>query len=253
VCWRGLFIWENKPCSQTDFNYSREMLKPLFSSLMAAVVLIALGGTSRAQTIVNPDFADPTLAPGVFTAYGGAPNTIPGWTNPNIAGVENFWGTGAFTYVPGQTTGVANAAFDDGGTIAQDLTGAGSTLALGTYTLTVEVGNRIGKPWPGGSFGLYTASGALLDSVALTEPASGTFTPETLILPVLTSPYLGDQLQVELISNGNSTTFSDVTLDFVAVPEPSTYAMMLGGLVLLACAIRRRSLRSSHFSRLIHS
>ena len=207
-------------------------------SLMAAGVLIALGGTSRAQTIVNPNFADPVLAPGAYTTYQGPPNTIPGWTNPNVAGVENFWGIGAFSYVPGQTSGNANAAYDDGGTIAQDLTGAGSTLALGTYTLTVEVGNRIGKAWPGGSFGLYTASGALLGSEALTEPASGTFAPETLILPVATSPYLGDQLQVELISNGNSTTFSDVTLDFVAVPEPSTYAMMGLGLLALI-AIRR--------------
>jgi len=211
---------------------------------MAAVVLIALGGTSRAQTIVNPDFADPVLAPGAYTTYAGPPNTIPGWTNPNIAGVQNFWDTGDFSYVPGQTTGNQNAAYDDGGTIAQDLTGAGSTLALGTYMLTVEVGNRIGKPWPGGSFGLYTASGALLGSESLTEPPSGTFTPETLILPVLTSPYLGDQLQVELISDGNSTTFSDVTLNFVAVPEPSTYAMLALGLVgLIAWQRKRAALR----------
>jgi hypothetical protein len=209
--------------------------------LLAAFALLALEGNSRAQTILNPDFAQPSsLAPGAYTQYDGPANTIPDWTNPNIAGVQNYWGTGAFTYVPGQTTGHANAAFDDGGTIAQDLTGAGSTLALGTYTLTVEVGNPAGRTFGGGSFGLYTSSGAVLGSQVITEPASGTFAPETLTLPVLSSPYLGDQLQVKLIANGSTVSFSDVTLGFVAAPEPSTYALMLGGLALLGFCIRRK-------------
>jgi hypothetical protein len=208
-------------------------------ALMAAFVLVALAENSKAQTILNANFASPTLAPGAYTAYGQSANTIPDWTNPNDAGVQNYWGTGAFTYVPGQTTGTANAAFDDGGTIAQDLTGTDSTLALGTYTLTVEVGAPSGRVWGGGSFGLYTASGTLLDSKALTEPTSGTFAPETMTFSVLSSPYLGDQLQVKLIASGSTVSFSDVTLVY-AVPEPSTYALMLGGLAFLGFCVRRK-------------
>jgi hypothetical protein len=56
---------------------------------------------------------------------------------------------------------------------------------------------------------------------------------------------IGDQLQVLMTSNGNSTGFDDVALNFAAVPEPSTWAMMIAGLAFLGFGLHRRSLLRS--------
>jgi hypothetical protein len=57
----------------------------------------------------------------------------------------------------------------------------------------------------------------------------------------LNSSYVGDNLSIALFdAPGSTITFDNVRLSEVVAPEPSTYAMMLGGLALLGFCIRRK-------------
>jgi hypothetical protein len=220
-------------------------MNPNIKAAIAALALLAgLPVASFGQVLVpvlNSSFENPTLAPGAFTDYLAEPNTIPDWTNPNVAGVQHMTGSN-YSAIP---DGV-NVAFDDGGTIAQVLSFA---LEPGTYDLTVAAGWRNGKIFAPGSIGLYTAGGTPLGTLSLVSPGTqGTFQDETLQLDVApTNPYLGQDLQIELTVNNQGTgtvDFDNVRL-FYTAPEPSTYALALGGLLALGfMAWRRRAVRA---------
>jgi hypothetical protein len=209
-------------------------------ALVAAATMesSALGATI---TIQNPSFESPVLAPGVFTAYDGTPNLITDWTNPGFSGAQHMTSAEYTSGIDG-----VNAAYNDtSGSISQNLT---STLGAGDYTLTVAVGWRNGHSFNGGSFGLYTSTGTPLDVVSVTQPAlQGTFVDEMFTFNSVGNVNLGDILRIQLNGNGGqSADFDNVRLDFeaAAVPEPSTYAMLLAGLGALFLIGRRRRQRS---------
>ncbi len=205
-----------------------------FLTGMAALVLAGPLASATLVPVTNADFSDPMLAPGAYTTYQGAPNLIPGWTNPNIAGVQNNTEGDNTTliYPGGIPGGTANFAYDDGGTIAQTLT---SKLQVGTYVLDVYLGWRIGKSFGGGSIQLSAGS----DSTAqnLVQPAmQGTFLLQTLTVTVLPGDTnLGQPLSISLNSSGNSIDFADVSLSFT--PEPGSLAVLS---VAGMCVVRRR-------------
>lgn len=206
------------------------MLKATLLFIVGQAALVLAGAWASAATIPvnNADFSNPTLAPGDYTTYAGPANTIPDWTNPNIAGVQ---GNNVYAVMPG---GSANFAYDDGGTIAQTLT---SDLQVGTYVLDVYAGWRNGKSFGGGSIQLSAGSDSL-GSQTLVQPATqGTFLLQELTVVVLPgSPDLGQPLSIALNSAGNSVDFSDVSLSFT--PEPTSMAVLsVAGVGLLA---RRR-------------
>jgi hypothetical protein len=217
-----------------------------FVVAVAAAMTILMGTGLRADsiTIQNFSFENPTLASGAFTDYGAEPNTILGWTNPNMAGVQH--------YSPDQYASVpdgVNGAFSDSTTpIAQILS---APLEVGTYTLTIAGGWRNGKNYDGGTFGLYTAGGTQLATQDFVAPTiQGTFVDSTLTFTVLpTNAFLSQDLQIEMagrltdLSNG-TMDFDNVRLNFAAVPEPSTYAMIIGGMSLLLGLARVRPLVS---------
>ena len=215
---------------------------------VAVAMAIAMGIGLRAEsiTIQNFSFEDPALASGEFTTYGGPDNTIPDWTNPNIAGVQHYTAD-QYTSVP---DGV-NGAFNDSTIPISQILSA--PLEVGTYTLTIASGWRNGKNYDGGTFGLYTAGGMQLATQDFAQPVTqGTFTDATLTLTVLpTNAFLGQDLQIEITGDLNplpngTMDFDDVRLDFVAapIPEPSTYAMLIGGMALLFGMTRVRRLVS---------
>jgi hypothetical protein len=231
-------------------------MRPSNSFIVAWIVFGLVASSTGAKatpvTIQNGDFTDPTLTDGEYTVYtlsAGIPDWVTGTTH---AGVQNFDGTGDYSGMP---TASPNAAFDDGnpgngpGSFYQDLTGDGDLdlVAAGTYTLTAYGGNRIDKqPWVGGSISLETSTGDVLGTQPLVKPAEGYFALTTLTVDVsAANADIGDQLRVVMTSNGNSTGFDDVALDFAAAPEPSTWAMMIAGLAFLGFRIRGRSILRS--------
>jgi hypothetical protein len=230
-------------------SYLRLMYKVILTRLsLFGAALLACSAMAKADSIsiTNFSFESPTLSPGQFTNYGGdaGVQNIPGWTAAgDWQGVQNGTG-GSYASVP---DGV-NYAYDDGGTIRQTLS---STLEVGTYTLSVYDGNREGR-FSGGTLELFAGS-TLLGSAALTAPADNTFALTSFDVTALSSDAnLGQALTIDLIGNGTgegsvpSVDFDDVQLNFIAVPEPSTWAMMLGGVAVLAALARwtRRTVRA---------
>ena len=78
-------------------------------------------------------------------------------------------------------------------------------------------------------------SSITLNDVEFTTLSSGAFEARYLTLPVLE----GEQtLNVKGTSGGNASYAG--TLAFAAIPEPATWAMMVGGFGIVGGAIRRR-------------
>jgi hypothetical protein len=121
-------------------------------------------------------------------------------------------------------------------------------LASGTFTLSVggtnsgASGSDQGRAWGGTSNTEFQFSGAnLLASLgplttsAFAASAGGTFAPTT-------DPYsLTIGTTISRTTAGTST--GDLNLQILAVPEPSTWALVLMGPALIAFVTRRRSRR----------
>jgi hypothetical protein len=239
------------------------------SPLAALLVFIALSVSAHAQTVLDPSFEaynSDLSSPGSYTGEGSYPagttpgNPIPDWTlTSDQAGIQNGQTSGLYG---GADSGLVgnDFAYDDGTAyFYQVLSGAGSTIEAGTYTLTVALGQRPDQPDAGGIISLANAadlSAPLATSgiVGATSDGAGTFTDYSIQLVVPTgSALLGDTLAIELAGanakgqdgNPGNDDFDNVRLDFAAAPEPSTYAMMIGGALMLGLAMRRRIVRAS--------
>jgi hypothetical protein len=241
------------------------LLKPVL--WLAAGALFTLGTTAHAQISVavqNSGFETPVLsAPGSYIGEGAGTSTpgypMPGWVaTVDQIGVQNGLTGGLYG---GYGSGLQGSNFgwdDNTAPFYQILSGTGSTIEPGKYTLTVALGTRPGGPTAGAVLSLYTASGSSLGSVITTTGivgatalGTGTFTDYTLTLNVnSSSPLIGDTLAI-VLAGGNlkgntgigNDDFDNVRLVY-EVPEPSTYAMLLGGLGALFFIGRRRALRA---------
>jgi hypothetical protein len=230
-------------------------LHRLRRSFAIAAASIAAGLTAHAEpiTVQNHSFEDPVTAD--YTLVGGG---LTGWNSsgPNTYVVKNG---GLVSY----TTGVdGNQAlffepYADRNVMVWQNTGA--TFAAGTYTLTVNVGMGTGFADFGedasAEFQLLAYDGSYnynLGVAATTIPAAqlkaspgnlGTYT-YTLALTGSES-FIGDTVAIVLKADKNTSTFQNVSYDnvrlnFTPIPEPSSVAMLLGGIGALTL-LRRRS------------
>lgn len=125
----------------------------------------------------------------------------------------------------------------------------GGTMSLGEqYTLTMNLYND-NTSFMNGKIQLYD----LTSSLVLAETANTAIlnNNSTLYIPVTwTLGYtaqaadVGDQLQIRMVENANSTArdgyVDSFSLIVTSVPEPSTFAMVIGGFGMLLLARRRR-------------
>lgn len=233
--------------------------------------LAVLASALFATAIVTPAKADPINIPNASFELSSPMQTetnftlAPGWvfnvSNGSAFGVASI--SSNFSS-PGASSG-SNYAFinNDYPGVTDTITSAAplATIApLTTYTLTVAIGNKNGT-------GLYDDPGNISFSLlangvpfATQEVTSGTIpngTFEDFSLSFTTpseGPLTGDALTIQLAtlpeeSNAYQPGFDNVTLDAVtlappAVPEPSTWALTFGGLLILAYIIRRQALPS---------
>jgi hypothetical protein len=243
------------------------------TSLAALLVFAAISLSAHAQTIVDPSFESAYLPnAGDYTGedhqpangYGSGPgesnttqdNPIPGWTvTVAQSGIQNGLVSSLYDGANSGLVGT-NFAYNDGtAPFYQVLSGPGSTFEAGTYTLTVAVGTRPDVETAGAVLSLYTASGSSLgtdiknDDVAGVSSYTGTFTDETLTLTVNSGDSeIGQTIAIALAGGNNkgldNDDFDNVRLTFDPIPEPSTYAMMLGGALMLGLMVRRRVVRA---------
>jgi hypothetical protein len=210
-------------------------------SLAALAIVTSLLLTERQAkaemvSIVNAGFESTVLPVGAYTGV-----DPPGW----LGGTGGTFHPNSSEFSRGAPEGV-NTFYSNGGTEYQILT---ANLMPGTYTLMVDVGQRLDLPMPGYAVGLLAGSTLLSqDNNSLTPPSDSFLTSIVTYTATASDPYLGQALQIQLFSAGTQVNFDDVRLNFspASVPEPASLIMLsTGGVCLLSCGLRRRIKTSS--------
>ena len=212
------------------------------STRLAALAGLALTASANAAVIVNPSFEVDDVADGGFTN-----GLATGWDT-----VGTSTGTQDFTagQVPQPTDGEQHGVVSFQSTSLSQVTS--HTISSGlTYTLTVDVGqvsNFSGSEATiflfGGTTGIATPLSNTNGTAeqAGVAPGSGAYLlNQTVTYTALASsdPFEGEQIGIGFYNSvGTQTLFDNVRLDIVAVPEPSSAALLgLGGFALI---LRRR-------------
>ena len=164
-----------------------------------------LGAPPVSVAVTNPSFETPVLSDS------GVGGDAPGWTitGPADAGTFNP-GESDF---PGGVPDGQNVAFNNGATISQVLT---ERLTAGTrYVLQVDVGQRSNVSLMPFSVELW--AGGFLAGASTPLPASGAFSTTTVSYDApADTPFLGQPLEIRLISSGVQDCFDNVRLTAAA-------------------------------------
>jgi hypothetical protein len=226
--------------------------------ITATAVLVALTTAIVHATpvnIPNSSFENPT------TPTGGDGAPISGWVFNSASG--NLYGTSLITQSfssEGAASGNNYAfMFNDVAGKTDTITTAaslGSIQANTSYTLTVAIGNvggsdSVSNHYPGNvSFSLL-ANGIAFATHTVPNGTVPDATFEDFSLTFQTpnsASIIGESLGIQLASlptsgPGSGPAFDNVTLDATSIavaPEPSTYALLLGGLLTLGWLTRRK-------------
>ena len=233
------------------------------SSIALATALLGTVSTTHAASIavINSSFESPVTSDYVSINPG-----LPGWSAPtyvNTYVVKN--GGGTVNYSSG-VTGDQALFFEPwlDGVRSYVYQNTGEAFAAGTYTMTVDIGYGLGYGTDGGNatanFQMLSYDGSSYNhsvgAAATTVSAStlaghnGSLQSYTFTLNLDgTESFIGDDvvilLQAQTTTPGNSqnVSYDNVRLDFTAapIPEPSSVAMLLGGIGALTLLRRRRS------------
>ena len=203
--------------------------------ILGVAAAMTFGSAANAAVIANGSFETSTINPGAFTTLANGSTAINGWTvgGSSIDYIGTYWnaqngsrsidlagsGIGSISQIFATVAGQAyNVSFfvsrnpEGGSTPRNGFVDVGGTQKLITYSNTAStVSNML---WQPETFG-FTATGASTNLRFSADPAT-------------------------------SATFFGLALDNVAVsagPEPSTWAMMLFGFILVGGTMRSRKKR----------
>lgn len=214
--------------------------------LIAAVAACAVAGTARAALFANPSILDDRVefAAGEVLSFTGASGEFLSPAAQKVRlGVEPA-GAAAFLNPP-------NADFGDNGVWSLGKTFVAlDTLGTSADTFSFDFdGGTVAAV--GGFFNYYRGAGELGDSLTISAYGVGGALLETRTISFNFGAAPGDEglglfagIRRDLPEIARFTVSGDsVGVDFLgftaAVPEPSTYAMLLAGLGLLGLAARR--------------
>jgi hypothetical protein len=193
--------------------------------------LILAAGSANAASIFYESFESPDeYQGGAGTAYGNVVAT--GWSGAPI----NTNGAGDINTPYGNQVAWTNDSTGTGGPLSDAfLIG---NLQVGTYTLTFNVSARVGSAT---YIGALLAGGDVIGqtvATAVNNTDMSHFSTPIVVNVTAVHANLGQDIQIRLSATDIQPQFDNVNLDFVAVPEPSTTALLgLGGLALI---LRRR-------------
>lgn len=208
------------------------MARYLNALLFAGALTLAPASLSAAESLVNGGFEAPVVAgPCCITA---PPTAIPGWTpTPNVNVVN-----GTFSSTAGNLAKEGNQYLDlvgegGAGSIAQSF----ATVAGQVYSLQFWYSHNLFSGLASASARL--SAGSLSDSITHTGGTNA-----NLNWQFYSGAFTANSAQTTLtFTNTAGATNEGVFLDAVsvmAVPEPSTWAMLILGFGLLGGAMRRR-------------
>jgi hypothetical protein len=235
-------------------NIDRKSLLNI-AAIMVGLMVSALAANATPVNVPNASFESPSSPTSTSTNF----NIASGWVF-NVKDGSQF-GTGS---IASKYSSVGTSSGNDYATINNDFPGVTDTITsaaslgaitpLTTYTLTIAVGNETQS-----DTSLYGAPGnlsfsLLANGVAFatkTVPngsvANGTFADFTLTYTTpSSSSIIGENLEIQLATLPETGTayqpgFDNIRLDanVTSVPEPSTWALMVCGALMLCCLIRR--------------
>jgi hypothetical protein len=193
---------------------------------IAAAAALFAGGAHAAQFIVNGDFTNPNVGTG-FTVL----PSILGWTNNNGDGLEigytPLYGLSCYT-ASCQNLEVNANTFDND---SQTITG----LTPGkTYDLSFAYGGRAG----GGPQALQVYFGGNLLTTDTSDGVHASWNLNTFQVTATSSTEVLDFQALDV--GGNPSYGNEITDVSLTVPEPASWALMIGGVALMGAALRRR-------------
>jgi len=192
------------------------------------LLLLALGVVAQAAPIVVLNASFETLPgsglnhPNPDGPFSDGP--IPSWGESGTGATGQYQpNTNAFSVQDDGPT----VAYSNSGTIFQDVT---NVVANTTYTLMVDIGNRIDT-------GDFASADLLVNGVRYaatgTTAAKGLFATFTATYAALPGD-VGDPIRIELVSTGGQADFDNVRMDAVSnaspVPEPVPTMLLFVGL-----------------------
>jgi hypothetical protein len=252
VCGALTLAWLNR----------RQTSMSKFTAVAVSLALTATMAQAIPVNVPNASFESPA-AP---TQSSSNPNLLPGWLFTDTGGIA--FGTKAIAlnfYSTAYTSGSYYAFIDNNAVSKEETLTSSASLGiiapLTTYTLTVALGNvkaadttAFGEP---GNVSLnLMADGTVFATEEVTNgsESNGYFEDFTL---AYTTPaiadIIGENLTIQLASlpqtgSGYQAAFDNVTLDAASqetsdpspVPEPTTCALLVSGLLTLAWLTRRK-------------
>jgi hypothetical protein len=152
-------------------------------------------------TVANSGFETPGLPDGGWT------HSTPSWAQ--ISGTSGIFNPTTAEFPAGVPEG-ENSAYINGGTLSQTITD--TLVADSVYTLEVDVGNRMNKPFPGYEIQLLVNGDvrASADQTSVT-PADGAFATATAFFKTLPAD-AGQPLEIRLLTDGEQPNFDNVQL-----------------------------------------
>jgi len=255
-----LTLFRSTPYNPTTMKHVNSKLIQL--SLFSAISIALTTNAQAALVLINnPSFETPVTAnatfsgaqasaPSGWTVYNsGATNSMrffgvwnPSTTNSFLSGAPHGANVGVVFLQ--NTTNLAEAG------LRQVLT---SNLQLSTqYTLTVEVGNFSDfdsgpfnfTGFPGYRIDLFAGSTLLASDNNTLSPAEGIFATSSISFTSgVSHANAGQALSIRLVNlngSGIEVNFDNVRLDAVAIPEPSSTALLAGAVVTIFVCMRRR-------------
>jgi hypothetical protein len=243
-------------------NTNTTLRNTLQAALLTATLLLGISA-AQAQLVTNniavQNFSFETPVTADYVNINGG---LPGWSAPANVNTYVVKNGGLVNFTSGVTGNQALffEPYADGGN-SYVYQNTREVFDAGTYTMTVDIGYGLGFATDGGnatanfqllsyngiSYNYSVGAAATTVSAATLAGHNGNLQSYTFTLNLNgTESFIGDDvvifLQAQTTTPGTfqNVSYDNVQLNYVAaVPEPSTYALVLGGIATLLL-IRRR-------------